>query len=61
MKDLEILAAFTHGLGVAVNLLGILYHVRQIKDGKSGMKDIIFHSVELAYHGNAVRKHYLRR
>ena len=59
MKNtLALLAAFCHGVGAAMNVLGVVYNVIQVKRGKTeNTKDVLIHSFEFAYHLWAVIEH----
>lgn len=57
-NQLPLLAAFCHGGSAVLNILGIVYNVLQVRQGKKdNVKDVLIHSFELAYHVNAVLSH----
>lgn len=52
------LAAFVHGAAAALNLLGIVHNLMQVRRGKKdNMKDVLIHTFELCYHLLAVYEH----
>lgn len=59
MKNaMSYLAAFVHGAAAALNLLGIIYNLMQVRRGKrENMKDVLIHTFELLYHLLAVYDH----
>lgn len=57
-KILALLAAFCHGIGAAMNVLGITYNLIQVRRGKrENMKDVLIHCFELCYHLVSVYEH----
>ena len=57
-NSMALLAAFCHGIGAAMNLLGIIYNFMQVKRGRrENVKDVLIHAFELSYHLFAVYEH----
>lgn len=57
-NQMAFFAAFCHGIGAAINVLGATYNILQVSKGKrDNVKDVLIHLFEFAYHVNAVIEH----